>query len=295
MPRRVLLACCCLTLLTRALVAAPETPPDPGTPSVNPKEQPAPSTLRRGAEAPNDVETPRRAESPRAGEPAPARPEDVAASTPSAETPKGVLKLLAAGLRDGDTDRIRQVMYASNASETRMVAAMADMAKAMAALQRSAVKAFGREGAKEVVGDTDATDTDSKARIDSAEVKVNGDTATVTMEDGEEAPVVLKRVDGRWRLPMAELSRGADLAALEERLAGLAEQSKLVRELADEVGAGKYASPAQAHEAWQSRAMQASMRRVPPQRGASKREPAKDRQVSQDPRRSKADEPRARQ
>ena len=73
---------------------------------------------------------------------------------------------------------------------------------------------------------------------------------------------ILKRIDGRWRLPMSELSRGADLSALQERLAGLAEQSKMVRELAEEVGAGKYATAAQAHEAWQSRAMQASMQRA---------------------------------
>ena len=232
MPRRVLLACCCLLLWTRALLAGQETtpaqPPDPLPPKeTTPSPAPAPSAAT------------------------------------STATPKGALKLLAAGLRDGDADRIRQVMYAANSAETRMITAMADMAKAMAVLQKSSVKAFGRDGAKEVVGDTDATDSESQARIESAEVKVTGDTATVTMESGEEAPVVLKRVDGRWRMPMSELSRGADPSALEERLAGLAEQSRLVRELAEEIAAGKYPSPAQAHEAWQSRAMQASMRRPP--------------------------------
>jgi len=234
MPLRLSLLCCCLALLTRVLAATPE-PASTRHPDKA-KEQPA------ATEAP--------------------RPEESLSAAPTAATPKGALKLLAAALRDGDAERIRQVMYAANPSEAKMVTAMADMAKSMAALQKSAIKAFGREGAKEVVGDTNATDTESKARIDSADVKVQGDTATVTMEDGEEAPVVLKRVDGRWRLPMSELSRGADLGALEERLAGLAEQSKLVRELAEEVAAGKYASPAQAHEAWQSRAMQASMRKA---------------------------------
>jgi hypothetical protein len=263
MPRRVTYACCCLTLLARAVLAVPE--PATGHPSAKPPAKPKEQLV-----APDAART---SEPARAGDAAQFAP---AAST---ATPKGALKLLAAALRDGDADRIRQVMYSSNASEARMVAAMADMAKAMAALQRAAVKAFGREGAKEVVGDTDATDTESKAHIDSAEVKVQGDTATVTMEDGEEAPVVLKRVDGRWRLPMSELSRGADLAALEERLAGLAEQSSLVRELAEEVGSGKYASPAQAKEAWQSRAMQASMRRPAPQRGVNKPASAKERET----------------
>src|SRR4051812_17110717 len=61
-------------------------------------------------------------------------------------TPKGALKHLAAALRDGDAERIRRVMYATTPSEARMVAAMADMAKAMALLQKAAVKAFGEEG-----------------------------------------------------------------------------------------------------------------------------------------------------
>ena len=236
---RVAFACLCFALGAQTASAGPEGHVSPGK-AGSASQAPA-----------NDLPTP----------PQPARPDE--ASGLSTATPKGALKLLAVALREGDPDRIRQVMYAANPTEARMVAAMADMAKAMASLQKAAVKAFGKDAAREVVGDTDATDSESKARIDAAEVKIQGDTATVTMEDGEEAPVVLKRVDGRWRLPMAELSRGADLTALEERLAGLAQQAKLVRELADEVAAKKYASPAQAHEAWQSRAMQASMQRPP--------------------------------
>jgi hypothetical protein len=271
MPRhRVMLACCCLPLLAPVLLAVAEPGSSPAKAPPKPKEQLVAPDAARPTEPAH------------AGD-APASSSSSSSSTSSVAlltaTPKGALKLLAAALRDGDAERIRQVMYASNASEARMVAAMADMAKAMAALQRSAVKAFGREGAKEVVGDTDATDTESKAHIDSADVKVQGDTATVTMEDGEEAPVVLKRVDGRWRLPMSELSRGADLAALEERLAGLSEQSKLVRELAEEIGTGKYASPAQAKEAWQSRAMQASMRRPPAARAAEKKPEAQRKRI----------------
>ena len=213
---------------------------------------------------------------------APVKPESHAGAAPAAETspandasPKGVLKRLATALRDGDAERIRAVMYAGNESETKMVSAMADMANAMAALQKAAVKQFGREAAKEVVGDTESTDAQSQSRIDAADVKIQGDTATVTMDDGEDAPVVLKRVGGQWKLPMSELSKGANPAALDERLAGLADQARLVRDLAEEIADGKYSNPVQAHEAWQSRAMQASMRkpteRKPAERGPNPR------------------------
>src|SRR5687767_15714353 len=92
-------------------------------------------------------------------------------------------------------------LFRSSPAETRMVGSMADMARAMAQLQKAAVKAFGDEGAKEIVGDTQATDADGRARIDAADVRVTGDTATVIVPEGEDAPVVLKRVGGHWKVP----------------------------------------------------------------------------------------------
>lgn len=195
---------------------------------------------------------------PPAGERKPA-----ASAADDASTPKGALKLLATALRDGDAEKIRQVMDATTAAETRMVAAMADMAKAMADLQKAAVKAFGAEGAKEIVGDTGATDADARARIDAADVRVQGETASVVVADDGEAPVVLRRVRGQWKVPVAELSRGADESALDERLAELNEQRKLVVQLSKEIGEGQFTTPAQAKDAWQSRAMQAVTRRPP--------------------------------
>jgi hypothetical protein len=198
------------------------------------------------------------------------KPPAAAASPSPAEhdltTPKGALKVLASALRDGDARRIREVMYATTPAETRMVAAMADMAAAMARLQKAAVKAFGEEGAKEIVGDTQATDAQGRARIDAADVRLAGDTATVIVPEGEDAPVVLKRVGGQWKVPMSELSKNADPAALEERLTELGEQRKLVAQLTDEIGQGQFKTPAQAKDAWQSRAMQAVTRRPPPRK-----------------------------
>ena len=195
--------------------------------------------------------------------PAPPADQKSAPEQHDTTTPKGALKALAAALRDGDAERIRQVMDAANPAETRMVAAMADMAKAMADLQKAAVKSFGSEGAKELVGDTHATDAQGRARIDAADVRVQGDTATVVVAEGEDTPVVLRKVRGHWKVPMAELSKNADPAVLDERLTELAEQRKLVVQLTKEIGEGEFNSPAQAKDAWQSRAMQAVTRRPP--------------------------------
>jgi hypothetical protein len=217
---------------------------------------------------------------------APAAPADRKPARPGARpsapehdltTPKGTLKVLASALRDGDAGRIREVMYATTPAENRMVAAMADMAAAMAQLQKAAVKVFGEEGAKEIVGDTQATDAQGRARIDAADVRLAGDTATVIVPEGEDAPVVLKRVGAQWKVPMSELAKNADPTALEERLTELTEQRKLVAQLTDEIGQGQFKTPGQAKDAWQSRAMQAVTRRPPPRKpqpeGAKPTEP----------------------
>jgi hypothetical protein len=198
---------------------------------------------------------PRQAPAPSGASPAPKQIE--------LSTPKGALKNLATALRDGDAERIRQIMHATNPSEVRMVASMAEMAGAMAELQKAAVKAFGEEGAKALVGDTQATDAEGRARIDAAEVRIQGDTATVVVPEGEDAPVVLKRVGAQWKVPMSELSKNADPAALDERLAELSEQRKLVAALTKEIADGQFGNPEQAKEAWQSRAMQVVTRRPP--------------------------------
>lgn len=248
MSGRIVTLCLCPILALAVLSSRGHAQPAPTAPA--PKAPPAPNVQAE----------PVGPTAPAASPPATPAPE------PDPTTPKGALKLLASALRDGDADRIRQVMHTTSPAETRMVASMAEMARAMALLQKAAVKAFGEEGAREIVGDTQATDAEGRARIDAADVRVTGDTATVIVPEGEDAPVVLKRVNGRWKVPMAELSKNADPAALDERLAELTEQRKLVAQLTDEIGAGQFLSPAQAKDAWQSRAMQVVTRRPPPAR-----------------------------
>lgn len=184
--------------------------------------------------------------------------------------PKDVLKQLASAMRRGEAAEIRGVLYAANETEQRMARATADYAAALAALQRAAVAAFGEHGAKELTGD--APPGEEIARIDAATLAIDGDTATVTFvpdkppaeanaqptnSKGEPdppppppEPVVLKRVGGRWRVPVATLSKGAAPEEIEQRLADLSAQTALIQEIAQEIAAGKYKSAEQAGQAW---------------------------------------------
>src|SRR5204863_8963486 len=53
-------------------------------------------------------------------------------------------------------------------------------------------------------------------------------------------PITLRRVNGVWRMPVSQLAPGVDQPALEQRLAELAVQADLVREITAEIDAGKF-------------------------------------------------------
>ena len=235
------------------------------------------------------------------------KPADAGKGSPAEKAAlRATLKTLAKALQEGDGERIKQVIHAADPTERKMVDAMTAMAVQIAQLHKASAKAFGEEQAKSLTGDVNA----EMSRIDEAEVSVDGDTATVryaapadpeetpksTDKPGDETkpagdppasdaaaddddapaaapttPLVLKKVDGHWRVPMAELSKGSTPEEIEQRLADVEAQTKVVAELTAEIGEGKYKSAEKAAEAWQAKMMQA----LTPRKGdADKAKPA---------------------
>jgi len=185
-------------------------------------------------------------------------------------TPKDALKILAVAMRDGDADKLKSVVLTSNPSEVRMLGAMAGLAGSLARLNQAAVKAFGEDDANRFTDDSTAHFSETVARIDAAEVSIDGDKATVRYHSAEEVPFEMRRVPpvhasekGQWKVPMSELSPGADAAALDQRLEELNVQRKIVDELADEIAAGKYKNAEAGKEAWRGKIMQTLPSRPP--------------------------------
>lgn len=173
-------------------------------------------------------------------------------ATPPDRGPREALKRLAEGMRAGDMAAIHAILYADDPIEERMATAMATYAAALAGLQRAAEAAYGQEGARLFTGD--AKPGEENGRIDAADVKVEGDDATVVFkqEAGVEPaePVRLKRVEGRWRVPMSMFSKSAVASEIEQRLADLTAQGEVIQEVADDIAAGKYASADKAAESF---------------------------------------------
>ena len=182
------------------------------------------------------------------------------ASGPMADlsNPRASLRALNVAMTEGDVDTITRLFIATNDAERKMVRADADMAAALAALRRAAAAAYGTEGAKTVTGDMAGSASDSTARIDSAEITISGDTATVVYRDEKETPFILKKVTNEWKVPVSQLGAPSDSPALRQRLADLDVQRKVVLDITQRIHDGGLVTPDQAREAWQSRILQAA-------------------------------------
>lgn len=172
-------------------------------------------------------------------------------------TPRGALRCFATALHEGDAAKLRQVVETTNGAEDRMLGAMADMARAVAELHETVVKAFGDPAAARFTGDTNAQFADSLARIDAADIAIDTDTATVRYSGEKDPQYELKRINGQWRIPIAQFSHGADAATLDRRIVETNVQTEVVRAIAGQIASGKFKTADAAAEAWRSQMMQA--------------------------------------
>jgi hypothetical protein len=136
---------------------------------------------------------------------------------------------------------------------------MADLAEAMASLSRSAVTAFGEEGARAITGEANDA-ADALARLDAATVKQEGDSAIVGAVPGDPG-VALVRIDGKWKFPVAAMILGVDEAAVSQRLADVESQITVFTEAAAEVKQGKYKTGDEVRQALDQRILQMVMQR----------------------------------
>ena len=200
--------------------------------------------------------------------PAPAPATAPAASQPNIptdqSTPKSALRVLADAMESGNQKAILGVLLTASPQELRMAQTMAELAGALAELRRQAVTAFGEEGAKSLTGDVSAVAAQGLARLGAAKETITGDKATVSVGEGADAepPVNLVKHEGKWKYPVAEMSKGVqDPAIIEQGITDAAEHAKLLRDAAAEVGEKKYKTADEVRAALEQRVMQMVMAR----------------------------------
>ncbi|HEX8915290.1 MAG TPA: hypothetical protein VF796_23255, partial [Humisphaera sp.] len=172
-------------------------------------------------------------------------------------SPRGALKWLAAALRDGDADRVAAVLLPVGDAEARMVAAMADQARALNALYRVTAAAYGADAAGRFADDATAQFDATAAKIDAADLTVSGDTATVRYAEAKDRPYTLARVRGHWRVPVAQFTGGQPAAAVDQAVAEMRVMTRVIDAFAAEVAAGRHKSADAAGLAWRGKMMSA--------------------------------------
>jgi len=201
-----------------------------------------------------------------------ASPQAMATSRPNPAdpaSPRGALESLVGAMQAGDTGKIKSLIATTNPTEDKMVDAMATMSVSQKNFRMAAQAAFG-DSAKELTGDTEAGTAAGLAKIDAAPEVINGDTATVDPSAGDPTmagqaappPLTLKKINGRWEIPIGELARGVDQNTIKQRLDDLAFMSKMMDDSADEVSKGMYKTPKDAGEAIKTKMMSAMMQRA---------------------------------
>src|ERR1035441_5815334 len=158
-------------------------------------------------------------------------------------TPKGALKSLALALDAGDRERIRSLMYAASPAEQKMVDATSEFAASIADLKHTMARRFGESASFIAMGESSDALPNRLAAIDSADQKVNGDLAVINLSAAmPRDSMSLVRAGGYWKISISQQLKDEGLTPqqVDEKMATVSSQSKILKDLTAEVTAGKY-------------------------------------------------------
>lgn len=188
-----------------------------------------------------------------------------------ATTPKAALRSFAIATRTGDRDSLRASFHATNETEQKVADLTADVAAAVVRLRDAAVAKFGDAGAKKFNGNI--PDDSHLGRIDAGNEQVRDDDATVVVQgaDGKPQSMYLVRVDGQWKISVARGLANMSAEKVNAQLAALTMTSKILDEVATEIGKGEYKSADEAEGALKSKVTHAYLMQARQPRGRQAR------------------------
>jgi hypothetical protein len=185
-------------------------------------------------------------------------------------SPKGAMKAFYEAMEAGDAAAVRALFHTSNDAEKELADAYAAQLVAARALGEATKAKFATAGDALSKG---LPLRDEIARLDTAEVVVTGDKATLKIA-GQPRPLRLFKVEGRWRVGLADYA-GDDLAG---QAAALKDMAAVFQAVATDILADKFATPADAQRALQQK-LQAvlfnTLQKHPPTTSRSVTRPAK--------------------
>ena len=182
------------------------------------------------------------------------------AAVPAANlgSPKAAVKAFVTAQINGDGKAIRDTLLTTNPTEERMAGAIADLAVAIADLNRAMTAKFGAGPTQQLMGDPADALRANMEKLDKATEQVNGDTATVisapeappgaapaSMPAGGGSPqesMMLKKVGGQWKVSVSDLAKGSNDENVQKTLGSVDTAVAGYRSVLADVDAGKLTS-----------------------------------------------------
>jgi len=171
-------------------------------------------------------------------------------------TPRGAIKMLTIAMNKGDAATIKQVFSTTNTTEAKMLDAVAEQKAAQAKFRDAVVASFSAEDARKLVGDYQVAEAQGLMSLDSASEKIDGDSATVSIEDQK---LTLKKQDAKWTVPVPAV----EPAQADQQLAAIQREAKIYKSIADDITNGRFKSADEAGKALQLKALQQMMTHEP--------------------------------
>jgi hypothetical protein len=168
-----------------------------------------------------------------------------AGASPDLSTPESAAAAFATALDSGDAAGARAASVGTD-QDQQVVEKMAHVAGEMRSLHDAAAAKFGDAAAAQIV-QKPASISES---IKGAAVKIEGDGATLTPKNASDTTLHLLRTGGQWKVDIAALTRGQDLAAAMPMFDTIA---RAANDTAMEIRAGSIKSVDQARAAMAER------------------------------------------
>ncbi len=147
-------------------------------------------------------------------------------------TPKNAFRTYTKALADGDLQVLKNSVIATE-KHNQLLENQITYAATEKKFRTACIKAYPA-AAKDLADPTQ----DTLAALEKAEVKIEDDTATLVTRDSLE-PVVLKRVDGKWKVNLVEMY---DPASVDDVLTFRKALAAVMEDMTTDVDAHKYKS-----------------------------------------------------
>jgi hypothetical protein len=170
-------------------------------------------------------------------------------SQPAADSPKGVLLAYTKALTDGDGPAVRKLLLTTSPTDEKMVNAMVETQTDMSSLSKAAASRFGDEAAHATFGDPAVAATMENDILSKATETITGDTATVTANQSHQGTMMLKKVDGQWKIVVADMAKGVNPENLDKLLQDIDKSNLIMKQMAADIAAGKYTNAEAARSA----------------------------------------------